>query len=261
MRPLALLELANVETAYGGRITVLRGVSLRVEEGRLAVLLGANGAGKTTLLRTVSGLIPDQPEKGRIRFAGRDVTRWEPEALARLGLAHVLDRRGVFAELTVEENLRLGTYARRDPAGVRADLEWVHELFPILAERRRQQAGLLSGGEQQMLVIARALLGRPRLLMLDEPSIGLAPRFVEQIFQTLLRIKEQGTALLLVEQNARLALKVADYGYVLETGRLVLEGVPDELAANRNVQELYLGMETEESVKGYRRYRPRRRWA
>lgn len=257
---MSLLELANVETAYGP-MTVLRGITLRVEAGQLVVLLGPNGAGKTTLLRTVSGLIPDQPEKGEIRFDGRPITRWEPEAIARLGLAHVLDRRGVFPELTVEENLRLGAYGRRDRAGLRADLEWLHTLFPVLAERRGQQAGLLSGGEQQMLVIARALLGRPRLLMLDEPSIGLAPRFVEQIFGTLGQIKAQGTALLLVEQNARLALQVADYGYVLETGRLVLEGTPGELAANPNVQALYLGASQEPSVKGYRRYRPRRRWA
>lgn len=257
---MALLELANVETAYGP-MTVLRGVSLQVHEGRLVVLLGANGAGKTTLLRSISGLIPDQPEKGEIRYDGRTITRWEPEAIARLGLAHVLDRRGVFPELTVEENLRLGAYGRRDGGALRADLEWLYTLFPILAERGRQLAGLLSGGEQQMLVIARALLGRPSLIMLDEPSIGLAPRFVEQIFHTLGQIKAQGTALLLVEQNAHLALQVADYGYVLETGRLVLEGPPQALATNPNVQALYLGAQEEPSVKGYRRYRPRRRWA
>lgn len=257
---MALLELANVETAYGP-MTVLRGISLQVLEGQVVVLLGANGAGKTTLLRSISGLIPDQPEKGTVRFAGRTITRWEPEAIARLGLAHVLDRRGVFPELTVEENLRLGAYGRRPGPALRADLEWLQGLFPVLAERRKQQAGLLSGGEQQMLVIARALLGRPRLLMLDEPSIGLAPRVAEQIFDAFRQIQAQGTGLLVVEQNAHLALRVADYGYVLETGRVVLEGTAEALAANPNVQALYLGGMEEPSVKGYRRYRPRRRWA
>jgi len=251
----------NVESRYQGRVTVLRGLSLTVREGQLAVVLGSNGAGKTTLLRTISGLIPDQPEKGVIEFEGRPIHGREPEDIAALGIAHVLEGRGVFPELTVLENLQLGAYGRRDQAAVRQDMEWVFTLFPRLQERLRQLAGTLSGGEQQMVAIGRALLGRPRLLLLDEPSVGLAPKLVSEIFQVLKEINRQGTTMLLVEQNARVALEVADYGFVLETGRIVLEGTADELRANENVQEMYLGVQKETSVKGYRRWKPKRRWA
>ncbi|HEY3247371.1 MAG TPA: ABC transporter ATP-binding protein [bacterium] len=254
-----LLRVANVETAYYGRLTVLRGISLRVEEGQIVTLLGSNGAGKTTLLRTIMGLIPDQPEKGSIEFAGRRINGWDPDDIARAGIGYVLEGRGMFPELTVEENLALGAYVR--PDDVHADLVRVTDLFPILGERRRQLAGTMSGGEQQMLAIARALLMRPKLLMMDEPSLGLAPLLVREIFATIRRINADGTAILLVEQNAHMALSVADFGYVLESGRLVLEGPADELAGNANVQELYLGITQEASVKGYRRYRSRRRWA
>jgi len=256
----ALLRLVNVETAYYGRLTVLRGVSLEVPEGRIVTLLGGNGAGKTTLLRTIMGLIPDQPEKGLVEFAGRRLNGMDPEDIAALGIGYVLEGRGVFPELTVEENLRLGAYRRRDGT-LREDLTYVHGLFPVLRERRGQLAGTLSGGEQQMLAIGRALLMRPRLLMLDEPSLGLAPLLVREIFQTVAAINRQGTTILLVEQNAHMALSIAHYGYVLESGRLVLEGAASELAENPNVQELYLGVSREPSIKGWKRYKIRRRWA
>ena len=255
-----LLAVKNVETAYYGRLTVLRGVSLDVPERRIVTLLGSNGAGKTTLLRTIMGLIPDQPEKGTVEFNGRRITGLDPEDVAALGIGYVIEGRGIFPELTVEENLRLGAYRRRDH-GLRDDLAYVRGLFPILRERRAQTAGTLSGGEQQMLAIGRAVLMRPRLLMLDEPSLGLAPLLVREIFRTIAAINETGTAILLVEQNAHMALSVAHYGYVLESGRLVLEGTAQELAENPNVQELYLGVSREPSIKGWKRYKVRRRWA
>ena len=254
-----ILRVTNVETAYYGRLTVLRGVSLRVAAGQVVALLGSNGAGKTTLLRTIMGLIPDQPEKGSVEFTGRRINGWDPENVARLGIGYVPEGRGIFPELTVDENLALGAYTRSDD--IRPDLERVTTLFPVLRARRRQLAGTMSGGEQQMLAIARALLMRPRLLMMDEPSLGLAPRLVSEIFATIRQINAYGTAILLVEQNARMALSVAHFGYVLESGRLVLEGPSEELAGNANVQELYLGITQEQPAKGYRRYKTRRRWA
>jgi branched-chain amino acid transport system ATP-binding protein len=254
-----LLRVSNVETAYYGRLTVLRGVSLHVEEGQIVALLGSNGAGKTTLLRTIMGMIPDQPEKGSVEFAGRRINGWDPDDIARLGIGYVIEGRGIFPELTVDENLALGGYTRGDD--VRADRERVLDLFPILRARGRQLAGTMSGGEQQMLAIARALLMRPALLMMDEPSLGLAPRLVSEIFATIRQINAAGTTILLIEQNAHMALSVAHYGYVLESGRLVLEGPAGDLAGNANVQELYLGIAQDASVKGYRRYKTRRRWA
>jgi branched-chain amino acid transport system ATP-binding protein len=255
-----LLTAVNVETAYYGRLTVLRGVSLTVLPGQIVAILGGNGAGKTTLLRTISGLISGQPEKGTIEFAGRRLNGFDPEDIARLGIAHVLEGRGIFPELTVEENLQLGAYTR--PHGVQPeDLKRVAALFPVLPTRRQQLAGTLSGGEQQMLAIVRALLMRPTLLMLDEPSLGLAPLLVDDIFQTIAAVNASGVAILLVEQNARMALSIAHYGYVLESGRMVLEGTAADLAANPNVQELYLGVGREPPVKGYQRYKSRRRWA
>lgn len=256
-----MLEVRNVESQYFGRVTVLHGVSLTVREGQFAVVLGSNGAGKTTLLRTITGLIPDQPEKGTITFAGQRIDGKDTEDIAALGLAHVVEGRGMFDELTVAENLQLGAYGRKDRRGVREDTEWVFSLFPRLEERVAQLAGTLSGGEQQMLAVGRALLGRPRMLLLDEPSVGLAPRLVTEIAHVLKQINDQGTTILLVEQNARMALKVADYGFVLENGRMVLEGTAAQLQANENVQEMYLGVRQEPSHKGYRRWRPRRRWA
>jgi branched-chain amino acid transport system ATP-binding protein len=255
-----LLRISNVETAYYGRLTVLRGISLQVAPGQIVTILGSNGAGKTTLLKTIMGFIPDQPEKGSVEVLGRCVNGWDPEDIAALGVAYIPEGRGIFPELTTEENLRLGAYGRRDTA-LAADIEGLEARFPILHERRRQLAGTLSGGEQQMLAIARALVSRPRLLLLDEPSLGLAPRILAQVFQIIREIHAAGTAILLVEQNARQALGVADYGYVLESGRIVLEGTSDRLQADPNVQELYLGAVQEESVKGFRRYKIRRRWA
>ena len=256
----ALLRVHNVETAYYGRLTVLRGVSLEVPPGQIVTLLGSNGAGKTTLLRTIMGLIPDQPEKGTVEFAGRRLSGMDPEDIAALGIGYVIEGRGIFPELTVEENLALGAYRRRGPE-IRADVGHVHTLFPVLRERSRQLAGTLSGGEQQMLAIGRALLLRPRLLMLDEPSLGLAPLLVREIFRTIAGVNRDGTAILLVEQNAHMALSIAHYGCVLESGRLVLEGSAADLAENPNVQELYLGVTREPSIKGWKRYKVRRRWA
>jgi branched-chain amino acid transport system ATP-binding protein len=258
--PHPLLAVRNVETAYYGRLTVLRGVSMDVPAGRIVTLLGSNGAGKTTLLRTIMGLIPDQPEKGTVEFDGRRINGLDPENIAALGIGYVIEGRGIFPELTVDENLRLGAYRRRD-RGVSDDVYYVNRLFPILWERRAQVAGTLSGGEQQMLAIGRAVLTRPRLLMLDEPSLGLAPLLVQEIFQTIVAINAGGTAILLVEQNAHMALSIAHYGYVLESGRLVLEGSAQNLAEDPNVQELYLGVSREPSIKGWKRYKVRRRWA
>ncbi len=255
-----LLRVGNVETAYYGRLTVLRGVSLEVLPGQVVTILGSNGAGKSTLLKTIMGYIPDQPEKGTIEVLGRRVNGWDPEDIARLGVAYIPEGRGIFPELTVHENLRLGAYPRGDGA-VAADVEAMEARFPILRERRRQQAGTLSGGEQQMLVLARALMSRPKLMLLDEPSLGLAPRLVGEVFRIIREIHAAGTAMLLIEQNARQALGVADYGYVLESGRIVLEGTSTRLEADPNVQELYLGMVREESAKGFRRFKVRRRWA
>jgi len=256
----SLLAVSNVETAYYGRLTVLRGVSLAVGDGEIIAVLGSNGAGKTTLLRTIMGYIPDQPEKGTVEVMGRRVNGWDPEDVARLGVAYIPEGRGIFPELTVEENLTLGAYTRRDGM-VRGDLERVQGLFPVLRERTGQQAGTLSGGEQQMLAIGRALLMRPRLLMVDEPSVGLAPLVVREIFGVIRDIHAAGTAILLVEQNARMALELADRGYVLESGRIVLEGSAARLRENPHVQELYLGISREPTVKGYRRYKLRRRWS
>jgi branched-chain amino acid transport system ATP-binding protein len=223
-------------------------------------VLGPNGAGKTTLLRTVAGLLKDQPKKGEILFAGRRIDGWQPEAIARLGIVYVPEDRGLFKELTVEENLQLGLWGRRDD-GVRADLEFVHEMFPILGQRARQQAETLSGGEQQMLALGRAMLRRPRLLMLDEPSLGLAPRVAKSVYEALGAISRRGTTILLVEQNARLALSVAARGAILEAGRVVLEGTAHELAENDNVREVYLGVgEADSTTKAWRLYRKRRRW-
>jgi branched-chain amino acid transport system ATP-binding protein len=232
-----------------------------VAEGEIVTVLGPNGAGKTTLLRTVAGLLKDQPKKGQILFDGRRIDGWQPEAIARLGVVYVPEDRGLFKELTVEENLRLGLWGRRD-VGVRTDLGFVHDMFPILRERARQQAETLSGGEQQMLALARAMLRRPRLLMLDEPSLGLAPRVARSVYEALGTISQRGTTILLVEQNARLALGIARRGAILEAGRIVLEGTAADLTENDNVRELYLGVGGTEttSTKAWRLYRKRRRW-
>ncbi len=257
---MALLTVSSIETLYFDRIYALFGVSLEVREGEIFTVLGPNGAGKTTLLRTIAGLLKDQPKKGEIRFDGRRIDGWQPEAIARLGVVYVPEDRGLFKELTVAENLELGLWGRRDD-GVKRDLEAVYGMFPILKDRGRQEAETLSGGEQQMLALGRAMLRRPRLLMLDEPSLGLAPRIARLVYDALTAISRTGTTILLVEQNARLALGAAARGAILEAGRVVLEGTSHELADNADVQEVYLGIgAVEPASKGWRLYRKRRRW-
>ena len=237
-----MLTLKSLQAGYG-RVPVLKGISLHVRVGEVVTLIGGNGAGKTTTLRAISGLLP--PRKGTVEFDGQDLTRMPVERIVTLGLALVPEGRRVFASLTVTANLELGAYHRRDKGMVRRDLEEMRQRFPILKERAHQAAGTLSGGEQQILAIGRALMARPRLLMLDEPSMGLAPRMVTQVYEILAELKAVGTTILLVEQNARAALKVADRGYVLETGRIILDGTAAELREDPEVQRAYLG-------KGYK---------
>jgi len=235
----AILELAGVAAAYGAA-QVLHSIDLQVQPGGITVLLGANGAGKTTTLRAICNLMVRR--SGRIRFDGRSLEGMATEDIVRLGIAHVPDGRGTFVDLTVEENLRLGAYTRRDKAGVMADFERLYGYFPRLSERSRQQAGTLSGGEQQMLAIARALMLRPRLLLLDEPSFGLAPMVVQDIFRILRTInRQEEVSILLVEQNAKMALSLADHAYMLETGTIVLEGPADVIGNNETVRRVYLG--------------------
>jgi branched-chain amino acid transport system ATP-binding protein len=235
----AILEISGLDAAYG-EVRVLSGVSLGVEDHGITALLGANGAGKTTLLRAICNLFVRI--EGEIRFAGARIDGRATEEIARLGIGHVPDGRGTFSHLTVEENLRLGAYARRDRPGIAADFERVYSYFPRLHERRQQQAGTLSGGEQQMLAIARALMMRPKLLLLDEPSFGLAPVVVQEIFRILAAInKEQGTGMLLVEQNASIALDLADHAFLLETGRIILGGEAAVIGSNASVRRSYLG--------------------
>jgi branched-chain amino acid transport system ATP-binding protein len=232
-----LLEVRDVEARYGP-IVALHGVSLTVDEGEVVALLGANGAGKTTTLRAVSGTVR---KSGQVLYAGKDVSRRAPEALAKVGIAHVPEGRGILTELTVWENLRMGAYVRRDRQ-VKADLERVSAHFPWIRERRNQQAGTLSGGEQQMLSLARALVARPRLLMLDEPSLGLAPLIVQELFRVVHELNEQeGLTVLVVEQNANIALDVSRRAYVLEVGRVAVEGSSDELRQHEGVRRSYLG--------------------
>jgi branched-chain amino acid transport system ATP-binding protein len=233
-----VLELEDVHTYYGN-IQALKGISLRVEEGEIVTLIGANGAGKTTTLRSINGL--NRPRHGRIRFESRDITQRAPHEIVKRGISQSPEGRRLFPRMTVSENLEMGAFQRLDRAGMRDDLERVYELFPRLAERRSQKAGTLSGGEQQMCAIGRALMASPKLLMLDEPSMGLAPIFVDRIFETIVEINSRGTPILLVEQNALMALEVANRGYVLETGSVVLEGRASDLKANEQVRKTYLG--------------------
>ncbi len=245
-----LLVVEGLRAAYG-RIEVLHGIDLTVNAGEIVALIGANGAGKSTALATISGLLA--PRGGRVTFEGRDITGRPAEDLVRLGLSHVPERRQLFGALTVEDNLLLGAYARRgDRVGQRAALARVYELFPILQERRRQRAGTLSGGQGQMLALGRGLMARPSLLLLDEPSVGLAPLVAREIFAAVAALRERGTTVLIVEQNARAALRLADRGYVLETGRVVLAGPAAELMADPTVQGVYLGQTVAESQDGAR---------
>jgi branched-chain amino acid transport system ATP-binding protein len=234
----SLLALEDVHVQYGG-IRALKGISLSVEEGQIVTLVGANGAGKSTTLRAISGLL--RPNPGTIRFAGRSIVGVPPHRIVGLGVSHVPEGRIVFANLSVADNLELGAYLRRDRKGIEEDRKRVFALFPRLEERARQSSGTLSGGEQQMLAMGRALMARPKLLLMDEPSLGLAPLLVREIFGVIRAIRERGTTIVLVEQNARMALAVADVGYVLETGTIGLTGRADALLSNPSVQEAYLG--------------------
>jgi branched-chain amino acid transport system ATP-binding protein len=253
----ALLRVSNIETYYGP-IMAIRGVSFDVPEGGIVTILGANGAGKTTILKTISGVM--DPQKGTVEFAGRPIQRLDPDKVMRRGLSHVPEGREVFPFLSVRENLRMGAYTRSDKDGIERDLESVYGYFPVLKERAEQRAGQLSGGEQQMLAISRALMSRPRMMLLDEPSLGLSPKLVKEIFEIIRRInRERGVAVLLVEQNATLALKTADYGYVLELGRMVMEDSCDRLLDKEDIKEFYLGMKAA-SIRGTRRWKKKKTW-
>ena len=232
-----LLKVSNIETYYG-QIQALKGVSLHVEEGKIVTLLGANGAGKSTTMKTIAGLL--KPKQGFVEFLGEDVTGLRPDQLLRKGVALVPEGRAILSSMTVIENLDMGAYHRKDK-NVEKDLEDVMKRFPILNERQLQAAGTLSGGQQQMLAIARALLSKPKLLLLDEPSMGLAPLIVAEIFNIIKEIKDAGTTVLLVEQNAKQALKIADYGYVMETGKIIIEGKASDLLEDPRIVEAYLG--------------------
>jgi branched-chain amino acid transport system ATP-binding protein len=259
-----LLEISNLEVVYHDVIRALRGVSLRVPEGKIVALLGPNGAGKTTALRAVCGLLPLHDAvatKGAVTYGGTDLLASRPQRVVAAGVAQVMEGRRVFADLTVEENLRAGALTRRDGAW-HEELEGMMRRFPLLGERRHQIAGYLSGGEQQMLAIARALLVSPSLLIFDEPSLGLAPRVVGEVAEVIREVRAQGKSILLIEQNAALALELADYGYVLENGKIVLDGDPSDLAEDPDFQEFYLGIGAEgrRSYADVKLYRRRKRW-
>jgi branched-chain amino acid transport system ATP-binding protein len=253
----SLLTVTNLETYYGP-IMAIRGVSFTAPQGAIVTILGANGAGKTTILKTVSGVM--DPQKGTVTFAGREIQGLDPDRVARLGLSHVPEGREVFPFLTVRENLTMGAYTRPDADGVARDVAMVYEYFPVLKSRAEQRAGSLSGGEQQMLSISRALMARPAMMLLDEPSLGLSPRLVKEIFDIIVRInREQGVTVLLVEQNAHMALTIADYGYVLEVGRIVMEDTCARLLEKEDIKEFYLGIK-EGSVRGTRRWKRKKMW-
>ena len=260
-----VLEIHNIEVIYEDVILVLRGLSLSVGEGEIVALLGSNGAGKSTTLKAVAGLLPSEHgevTQGNVVYQGKPITRANPAEIVRAGISLVMEGRRVFEHLTVHENLVTGAYTRR--SGVAADLDLVYGFFPRLKDRRTQQAGYLSGGEQQMLAIGRSLMSKPKLMMLDEPSLGLAPLLVEEIFGRIKALNtEIGTTVLLVEQNARRALEIADHAYVMENGRIVLEGPAAEMASNPDVQEFYLGLSEGGARKSYRdvkHYKRRKRW-
>jgi branched-chain amino acid transport system ATP-binding protein len=263
-----MLKLNNIQVIYSEVILVLKGLSLEVPDGQIVALLGANGAGKTTTLKAISGLLKTEDGKvtdGSIEFMGRRIDGLDPEAICRAGVVQVMEGRKVLESLTVAENLKIGAYTRRDSDGVKSDLQMIYDYFPRLVERRDQLAGYLSGGEQQMLVIGRALMAKPKLLMLDEPSLGLAPLLVREIFEIIQKINaERGTTFLLVEQNARIALGIAHYGYIMENGRIVFDGLATKLRGNDDVREFYLGLSEagrRKSFKDIKFYKRRKRWA
>lgn len=262
-----MLQLNSIEVAYMKVIQVLRGVSLEVGDGKIAALLGANGAGKTTTLRAISGMLKTEEgdvTSGSIVFDGKRIDRYGPESIAAMGISQAMEGRRVLEHLNVDENLLVGAYCRKDRAGVKKDLQVVFDYFPKIKDLHHRVSGYLSGGEQQMLVIGRALMARPKLMLLDEPSLGLAPLLVQNIYEIIQRIcAEQKMAILLVEQNVRAALGIADYGYVMENGRIVLAGPAEKLRDNEDVREFYLGLSAVGSRKSYREvkhYRRRKRW-
>lgn len=262
-----MLLVKNIDVVYLNVIQVLRGVSLEVGDGQIVALLGANGAGKTTTLKAISGMLKTeegQVTDGSIDFDGQRLEKYGPEDIAAMGISQAMEGRRVLEHLSVEENLLVGAYCRKDRAGVKRDMEIVFDYFPNIKRLRRQMSGYLSGGEQQMLVIGRALMARPKLMLLDEPSLGLAPLMVEEIYEIIRRIRaDQKMAILLVEQNVRAALDIADYGYVMENGRIVLSGPAETLKDNEDVREFYLGLSAAGSRKSYRdikHYRRKKRW-
>jgi branched-chain amino acid transport system ATP-binding protein len=253
----ALLEIKNLESFYGP-IMAIRGVSLKVNKGQIVTVLGANGAGKSTLLKTISGIM--DPEKGEVLFNGRPIQGQEPHRIVDQGIVHVPEGREVFPLLTVDENLSLGAYTRSDKAEIERDRQMVFEYFPILAERRNQEAGTLSGGQQQMLAIGRGLMLRPQIMLLDEPSLGLSPLLVQEIFAILRRLNsEEHVTMMLVEQNARIALDLADVGYVMEIGRIVMDGSADRLMESEDIKSFYLGHQ-EEGQRGEKRWKRKKTW-
>ncbi len=262
-----MLTVENLEVVYNDVVLVLRGISLEVGDGQIVALLGANGAGKTTTMRAVTGLL-DVHEgditKGSVTFDGQDVTHVDPSARVKKGISQVMEGRRIFAELTVDENLTAGAYTNRDSKNVKQQYDRVMTLFPRLAERRKSIAGYMSGGEQQMLAIGRALMQDPKLLIMDEPSLGLAPKLVQQIKEIIVDINQQGTSVLLIEQNANMALSIAHHGYIMETGKRVMDGDPEKLLKDEDVQEFYLGLHGEEgerkSFRDVKHYKRRKRW-
>ena len=261
-----MLSVNNIEVIYDDVILVLKGLSLNVKQGQIVALLGSNGAGKSTTLKAISGLLKSEDGEvtdGDIRFMGERIDGREPEQVVRAGIFQVMEGRRVFEDLTVDENIRMGGYARRDLAGVKRDHARCFDYFPRLADRRKQLAGYLSGGEQQMLAISRALMARPKLMLLDEPSLGLAPLLVQEIFRIILQInRDEKTTILLVEQNANLALSIANFAYIMENGRIVLEGEPAKLKTNEDVKEFYLGggEGSRKKYKDLKFYKRRKRW-
>ena len=261
-----MLEIANLEVVYNEVILVLRGLSINVPDGHIVALLGSNGAGKTTTARAITGLLPvheGKVTKGSITWNGKEISKSDPAPIVRNGISQVMEGRRIFAELTIDENLATGAFTNR--ANESQNYDRMMDMFPVLQKRRTSTAGLLSGGEQQMLAIARALMAEPKLLILDEPSLGLAPKLVEQVRDTIVNINREGTSVLLIEQNAMMALSVANYGYIMETGKVVMDGDGKKLLADDDVKEFYLGLHGDEgekkSFKDVKHYKRRKRWA